>query len=48
MLMSDAKHRVSKHEGIDTRVFQQPVRSECDAALMRGIRPSRRVTKDEK
>ena len=25
MLSSDAKHCVSKHEGIDTRVFQQPV-----------------------
>jgi hypothetical protein len=25
LLRSDAKHRVSKHEGINTRVFQQPV-----------------------
>jgi hypothetical protein len=25
LLRSDAKRRVSKHEGINTRVFQQPV-----------------------
>ena len=27
LLRSDAKHRVSKHEGINTRILQQPTRA---------------------